>query len=377
MNLLILHAAAGAGHKRAAEALAAAAQAAGGEHRVTVRDILDFTPPLFRRTYAKGYLDVVKSVPELWGYMYARSDRRALLPHRQRIRSVFNKLNTRRFFEFHDELAPDATLCTHFLPLELLATRAREEPHARPPYGIVTDFAVHALWILDGVARYYVATEEARRQLLRKGQAPENVRVTGIPVDPVFGGGEPAGVARVRLGLDPDLPALLLLSGGCGVGPTCDLVRSLRELTTPCQLLVVAGNNAELRKEAEEAAAALPFPCRVYGFVTNMHELMDAADLVISKPGGLTSSEVLAKGKPMVVIEPIPGQEQRNCECLLEAGAAARVFEVEDAPCKIGALLADPARRARMAASAKALGRPHAAAEIVADVIRHRGQAKG
>jgi processive 1,2-diacylglycerol beta-glucosyltransferase len=368
MNLLILHASAGAGHKRAAEALAAAAQAAGG-HRVTVRDILDFTPPLFRRSYAKGYLDIVKSVPELWGYMYARSDRRALLPHRKQIRTVFNKLNTRKFLEFYDELAPDATICTHFMPLEILATRARQEGVGRAPFCVVTDFAVHALWIVEGVARYYVATEEARRQLLRKGQPPERVQLAGIPVDPIFGRSEPSEAARRRLGLRPDLPLLLLLSGGCGVGPACELVRSLRELTAPCQLLVVAGNNAELKQEAEEAAAALPFPCKVFGFVNNMHELMDAAEIVISKPGGLTSSEVLAKGKPLVVIDPIPGQEQRNCEHLLEAGAAVRLFEIEDAPCKIGALLADPARRSRMAASARALGRPQAAAEIVADVL--------
>jgi len=302
--------------------------------------------------------------------MYARSDRRALLPHRKKIRSVFNKLNTQKFLRFHDDFAPDAVVCTHFLPLEILATRARQEGEGAPLFCVVTDFAVHALWIMDGVTRYYVATEEARRQLIRKGQAPERVQLTGIPIDPAFARSEPPEAPRRKLGLRPDLPALLLLSGGCGVGPACELIASLRELTHPCQLLVVAGNNAKLKAEAKAAAATLRIPSTVYGFVNNMHELMDAADIVISKPGGLTSSEVLAKGKPLIVIDPIPGQEQRNCEYLLEASAALRHFEVEDAPYKIESLLADAPRRVRMAQNARALGRPQAAAEIVADVVR-------
>ena len=123
MRILILHASAGAGHKRAAEALAAACPAVGSDIQAAVHDILDFTPPLFRRSYATGYLDIVRTIPELWGYMYARSDERALLPHRKRIRSVFNKLNTRKFLRFYDEFAPDAVICTHFMPLEILATR--------------------------------------------------------------------------------------------------------------------------------------------------------------------------------------------------------------------------------------------------------------
>ncbi|MEI6210561.1 MAG: glycosyltransferase [bacterium] len=370
MRILILHASAGAGHKRAAEALAAACPAVGSDIQAAVHDILDFTPPLFRRSYATGYLDIVRTIPELWGYMYARSDERALLPHRKRIRSVFNKLNTRKFLRFYDEFAPDAVICTHFMPLEILATRARQEGAGAPLYCVVTDFAVHALWILDGVTRYYVATEEARRQLIRKGQTPERVRLTGIPVDPVFAQSETPEAARRKLGLRPDLPTILLLSGGCGVGPACELIASLRELTLPCQLLVVTGNNAKLKAEAEAAAQTLRIPATVYGFVRNMHELMDAADVVISKPGGLTSSEVLAKGKPMIVIDPIPGQEQRNCEYLLEAGAALRLFEVEDAPYKIETLLSDAPRRARMSQNARALGRPQAASEIVADVMK-------
>jgi len=369
MKVLILHASAGAGHKRAAEALARAFRLENARNHVMVHDILDFTPPIFRRTYAAGYLDIVRRVPELWGYIYSQSDRKALDPTRRKIRSVFNKLNTPLFFRFFDDFSPDAVVCTHFMPLELLAARDRKAGTGPPLFCVVTDFAVHSLWILENVAGYYVATEEARRHLIRKGQAPERVKLTGIPIDPVFSRCEAPAAMRRKLGVRTDLPTILMLSGGFGVGPTCELISSMREMTLACQLLVVAGANEKMKRDCEAAALKLDIPAKVFGFVNNMHELMDASDVVISKPGGLTTSEVLAKGKPMIIIDPIPGQEQRNCECLLEAGAAVRLFEVEDAPYKVASLLGDAKRLVEMGRNARKLGRPAAAASIVADIL--------
>jgi processive 1,2-diacylglycerol beta-glucosyltransferase len=267
-------------------------------------------------------------------------------------------------------MKPDAVVCTHFMPLERLSTEARHGRFHAPLYGVVTDFAVHSLWIVDRVSAYYVANEESRRHLIRHGQAPENVVVTGIPIDPAFAGRTPPEVARRRLGLDHRLPAVLILSGGFGVGPTVELIAAFSEAGAPCQLVVVAGANETLWKEAEAAAGSANRPVKVFGFVNNIHELMDAADVVITKPGGLTSSEVLAKGKPMIVIAPIPGQEQRNGEYLLEGGAALRLFDVHDAPYKVERLLSDPQRREEMQRKAAAMGRPTAGRDIVQDIIR-------
>jgi len=370
MKVLILHASAGAGHKRAAEALAKAFAARTFAAAVTVRDILDFTPPLFRRTYARGYLDLVRQAPEIWGYLYARTDRKAQEPLRRKVRSIFNKVNAPLFERFVRNLKPDAAVCTHFMPLELISTARRRGKLDVPLYCVVTDFAVHALWQVDRVDHYYVATGEARRHLLRHGVPESRVTVAGIPIDPVFGASRPPEAARRQLGLDPRLPAVLVLSGGFGVGPTADLIRSFREPTAPCQLLVVAGANETLRQEAEEAARGIGLQVKVFGFVKNIHELMDASDLVVTKPGGLTSSEVLAKGKPMLIIDPIPGQEQRNCEYLLEGGAALRLYDVQDAPWKVESLLADARRLKAMREAARSLAKPSAAADIAQDVVR-------
>lgn len=371
MKILILHASAGAGHKRAAEALGKAFADRDKSLEVKVYDILDATGAVFKKTYGKGYLDLVRKAPELWGYMFSQSDKKALDPWRKKVRAVFNEINTLRFRNFCDDYRPDIAVCTHFMPLELLSRKTgRYRKEQAPLYGIVTDFAVHSLWLVQNVACYYVATEEARRQIIRKGQPPDGVKVTGIPIDPVFAVSEEPGPVKKRLGLFPDMPTVLMLSGGFGVGPTVDLIRSLHQMEKPCQFLVVAGANEKMKAEAEAAARGVKARVRVFGFVNNVHELMDASDIVISKPGGLTTSEVLAKGKAMIVIDPIPGQEQRNCEFLLEAGAAVRLYEPEEASYKIQALLSDPARLARMGQSAKAIGKPHAARDIVRDILR-------
>ena len=367
MNVLLLHASAGAGHKRAAEALARGFEQRGA--KAEVRDILDFTPPMFRKTYAAGYLNVVRTVPELWGYMYARTDQSSQKPWEKRVRTAFNKLNTLSFSRFLRKVRPDAVVCTHFMPLELLGTQRNRRVPSPPLFGVVTDFAAHSLWAAPRVERYFVASVEAARQLARLGQPADRIAVTGIPVDPAFAGSRPVSEARTELGLRPDLPVVLVLCGGFGVGPVAGLLRTFRDEPLAAQGVVVTGRNEALRQEAEAIARTSSMPVRVEGFVANMHVWLNAADLVVSKPGGLTTAECLAMGKPMVIVDPIPGQEQRNAEMLLEEGAAVRLFETADASWKIGNLLSDPARLTSLSANARRLGRPSAAADIVDAVL--------
>lgn len=368
-RILILHATAGAGHKRAAEALAAAAKIQTPDSEVVVRDILDFTAPIFKKTYAEGYLNLVRTIPELWGYLYTRADKKATKPNEAKIRTVFNKLNTLTFTKYFKELQPDAVICTHFMPLEILSAAIEEGKTSVPLYCVVTDFAVHSLWLMKNVERYYVANEESKRYLVRHGQFGESVECTGIPIDPIFSKSLASEEAKALLGLDRNLPAVLILGGGFGVGPTAQLLRSFEHIGPDCQIMVVAGKNQDMQREAEAIGKTLRIPVKVFGFVNNIHELMDAADLIISKPGGLTTCEVLAKHKPLVIIDPIPGQEQRNCEYLLEIGAAVRLYDIDDAPYKIEELLDDKTRMRQMAANAEKAARPRAAFDILQDII--------
>jgi processive 1,2-diacylglycerol beta-glucosyltransferase len=371
MKILILHASAGAGHRRAAEALEKAFGDLQPEAEVVVSDLLDYTPAVFRETYAKGYLRVVRRVPELWGYMYGHADRKANVPWRKKVRSAFNQINTRTFLSFFKNFDPDAVVCTHFMPLELLSTRARKGRTDVPLFCVVTDFAVHGLWIVEEVAGYFVSTDEASRHLVRLGQPADRVSVTGIPVDPVFAEQTPSSEAREKLGLEPALPTVLIMSGGFGIGPMIEIMEAFKSSNFACQLIAVAGGNEKLEQQAKQVAETLEQPVRVYGRVDNVHELMDAADLVITKPGGLSSSESLAKAKPMLIVEPIPGQEQRNCEYLLEMGAAARLYEPADAAQKVEAVLSDRERLDRLQAAARTVGRPHAVRSIAEQIMAY------
>ena len=366
-SVLILHATAGAGHTRAAQAIAAALKSTGCSHRVV--DTLECTSALFRRMYVKSYIELVQRAPELWGYFYDKSDVvREPNSKRSRVRLAFDKLNARSFKTLIDEAKPEVIICSHFLPLELLSDMKGRGKLNTPVHAVITDVSPHAFWVYPNIEHYHVATPSAARELARKGFPAERISVTGIPVDPIFAQRTPSAEARAKLGL-PEKPTVLLLSGGFGVGPMKQMLASFAKSRSNLSLVVVAGKNAELEKECKALAAKLPVPVKVHGFVTNMHELMDAADLIVTKPGGLTTTEILAKGKPMALVAPIPGQEQRNCEYLLEEGAAVRLYDVGDSAHYLEKWLADEPRMKRMSAAARAIARPEAAREIAAALI--------
>jgi processive 1,2-diacylglycerol beta-glucosyltransferase len=272
-----------------------------------------------------------------------------------------------RFIKYVKQFKPDVVFCTHYLPVEILG-KAREKWEGAHPLAVcvVTDFEAHALWMGEAVDFYCVAAEETKARLVARGATEENVIATGIPIAAKFSNPVDAGAVRKRYGLRDDLTTLLVLGGGFGMGPVAEILEELNKVSHPFQTLVVAGRNEELRREL--AVLDHKHPTHVLGFVTNMHELMAVADLIISKPGGLTSSESLAMGKPLFILNPIPGQEAANSDFLLERGAAAKVNRVEDLPYRVEQLLGSK-KLGEMAKAAKKLGRPHAAETICREVL--------
>jgi len=364
--ILFLHATAGAGHTRAAEALvAAAAQLQLSAQSI---DTLDCMSKTFKHMYANAYVDMVQKMPALWGYLYDAYDAKRFGSKTQKFRLMLGKLNTRNFRRTLEEVGPAVVVCTHFLPLELLSDWKRKGKFHLPLAGVVTDISPHSFWVYPHVDRYYVASGDSERELLRKGIPAEKIQATGIPIDPVFSVSSSAAKARAELGL-PEKPTVLMMSGGFGVGPMAAMLRSFAGQTFDCSLVVVAGKNAELQAQCKEITKTLSVDVTVYGFVNFVHKLLDAADFVVTKPGGLTMSEILAKGKPMVLVAPIPGQEQRNCEFLLERGAATRLYDFADAAYHIHRLLKDPPRLEAMSLAAQRIACPHAALEIVQDLM--------
>lgn len=362
-RILILHATAGTGHTRAAQAIAAALRAQAS-HQVVVRDTLDYTNRIFRRLYAKHYIRFVKAFPRAWGYIWETSDGQAPDSWLRQVQQWFNRLNSRRLLVALERTPPDLVICTHYLPLELMSFLKARGRLGAPVFGVVTDISPHSFRILPHIDHYFVPTPASARELEIKGCAAARITVSGIPIDPVFQHAIPAAVAREKHGLPAHMPTVLVMAGGFGLGPLTDITSSFAQARREVSLVVVAGRSATLRQKCEVIARRSATPIKVLGYVDRIHELIDAADIVITKPGGLSTSEILAKAKPMVLIAPIPGQEQRNCEYLLEHGAAARLYNHKDAAFFVESLLADEARCAAMIAAAQRISAPYAANAI-------------
>jgi len=373
-KVLILSASAGAGHVRAGQALERAFVGAGAAREVRHLDTLEFTNKLFRRLYAKAYIDLVNRAPEVLGWLYDWLD----TPwEKERRRLALDKLNTRRFRRMLERERPDLVVCTHFLPAEILSWLKAKERLDCAQAIVVTDLDVHAMWLCHHYEQYFVAIDETREHLVRLGIPADKVSVTGIPIDPVFAEAKDKRQMRERLGLRPDGTTILLSAGGFGVGPIRHLVTALLDLRHPAEIVALCGRNEELRASLEELAAGArgPSTVTVVGYTTAMDEYMSAADLLVGKPGGLTTSEALAKGLLLVIVNPIPGQEERNSDHLLEEGAAIRCNNLPVLAYKIDRLLDDPARVSGMRANVARLARPRAAAEIVARTLALAGRA--
>lgn len=365
-RVLILSASAGAGHVRAAEAIKSAFTLTGAAEEVRHIDTLTYTNKLFRHLYSKTYIEMVNKMPEVLGWLYDQFDKP--WQHEGR-RLALDKLNTRPFVKMLSEYRPDLIVCTHFLPAEIISWLKAKGRVDFPQAVVVTDFDVHAMWLCRHSEQYFVALEETRVHLERLGIRPERISVTGIPIDPVFAETKDKHEMRAKHGLVADRTTILLSAGGFGVGPVEHMLESLSELQHPAQVVALCGRNEELRRRVGRLAARIPsarqIVIKAIGHTTEMDEYMSASDILLGKPGGLTTSEALSKGLAFVIVNPIPGQEERNSDHLLEEGVAIRCNNLPALAYKIDRLLADPPRFDAMQAAARRMARPRAACEIV------------
>lgn len=370
-RVLVLSASVGAGHLRAAQAVALALQEVAPGATVHNLDVLTLTNPAFRHLYGKAYLDLVNRAPHLLGYFYDVLDRPTRdNSARDRLRLLFERINLRRFLRLVEREPWDLAICTHFLPAELIGYLRRKGRVALPQMTVTTDFETHRLWVNQPCERYFTVTEEGARYLQRWGVPASDTRVTGIPIHPVFARPKDRDECRARHGIGGDRPVILQLAGGFGVGPVKELTKSLLAIERPVELVVVAGRNAKLKAQLERGLEAGRHRVQVLGFTDQIDELMAAADVVVSKPGGLTTSEVLARGAAMVIVNPIPGQEGRNSDFLLESGAAIKVNNPATLSYKVAALLDDEPRLRQLRECAAKAGRPRAAYAVAEEGLR-------
>ena len=367
MRILIVSASAGAGHTRAGQALEDAFARLDPVATVRHVDILDFTAKAYKKAYAGGFLTMVNHAPALWGALYRASDR-VRRRAEERFTRVFDRLEFAAFRTFVRDFAPDAVLATHFLPCQVFAPTRERGDDRFPLHVAITDFDVHAFWVQPTADRFHVGSDEVRAILAGRGIPFERIEVTGIPIARAFSATYDRSAIRGKLGLDDARPVVLVTAGGAGVGAFADAVQAILDCPG-VQVIAVAGRNEALRRRLVSLEPPPGTALRVFGFTDEIAELMAASDLAVAKSGGLTTSECLAMGLPMVVREPIPGQEERNADYLAEVGAGVKAHGLESLRFKVKALLADPERLARMRTAGLAAGRPAAAIDIARTVL--------
>jgi processive 1,2-diacylglycerol beta-glucosyltransferase len=374
-KLLLLYASAGAGHMQAAKALKAVCQDTLLADAEAI-DILDYTPAYFRNFYKGSYLEIVKRIPELWGYLYDRSYKFKKPTITTRLHHAVGNMHLAPLLKYVKDFRPDGIVFTHFLGWDALGSLKSLKLFDIPFFCVVTDFAVHALWINKYVNKYYVASEGEKRVLMSHNIKEQNILISGIPVSPRFASGFNKQRLRENLGIEPLAPTALMISGRYNLQGYEQLLESFKDVKDYLHIIVLVGKNKILELKMKQIAKKLKNKkVDILGIVDNMHELMGASDIVISKPGGLTTSEVLASKTLMAVIDPIPGQEQRNSDYLLESGVAIRIHDMETGGKKIADLLTNPRRLAIMRRHLKYVSRPRAAYDIAEDIAKELGKA--
>jgi processive 1,2-diacylglycerol beta-glucosyltransferase len=366
-TIAICSVSAGAGHIRAAEALKVAAEARG--FTAVHIDLMEHVPKLFRKLYAESYLKVVDRHPALWGYLYHTADKAKPDSTLTKLRVALERLNTRSFVTHLDGIRPDYVVCTHFLPAQILSRLIGKKRFAKPVWTVVTDFDVHALWVHPHLTGYCAAAEEIAWRMRDRGLAKTPIVTTGIPIMPVFSQKLDRATCAREAGLDPTKTTFLMMSGGFGVGAIDQLAERLLNIDADFQLIALAGRNAELLERLTALAKKHPGRLLAQPFTRTIERLMACADLAISKPGGLTTSECLAVGLPMLVISPIPGQEERNADYILENGAGLKAHDAAGLEYRVRELLKNPARLMALRANANRLGRPDAAQKVLDEVL--------
>ena len=363
-KVIILYASAGHGHEKAAKAILEAYHLYQKEADAEAFDILSFTWPFFGKSYGKFYLFLIRRLPWLWGCLYYGSDIHAVYVFLKPIRRFMNGLLLKRFERWLVAQNPSVIVSTHFMPTEVAShLKGNAEIRARL-ITVVTDYLPHYIWTAKNVDRYVVAIDETKEALMKRGVSEGKVSVLGIPIENKFLKKHSKEELVSKLNIDGQLFTVLLTSGGAGVGDAEKIIKGLLALKQRLQILVVCGTNKSLEENLKNISKNQPL-LKPFGFVNTMDELMEVADIVVGKGGGLTITEAFAKEKPVILFQSVPGQEARNAFCVKRYGAGVEANSAEEVVRKVEAFVNEPAVLEGLKKAVGRIAKPRAAEAIM------------
>lgn len=338
-KILILSGSYGDGHQQAANAIREAARLRYPDMEVVVLDFMEFVHPyinpISRYVFAQG----IKKFPSLHGYLYQKTrDTSSPL-----MLKTLNLLSARRMLNLLEEIQPSVVISTFPFAAAAISILKSHGLTSVPSVTIITDHTDHSYWIHPYTDQYIVGSELVREALHQSGIPDSQISITGIPIGPEFSMHYPARYLQIKHGLDPELRTVLVMGGGWGIiGNGVSSMLALEDLLQPIQLIIICGRNEKLRKQLTERLKYSKHRIRLTGYIDYVHELMAVSDIMITKPGGLTTSEAIAMQLPMLLYKPLPGQEQDNAKFLLQAGVAMQAEDTSDLTGKLASALENP-----------------------------------
>jgi len=349
------------GHHSATLAIEKALKMLQPDTEVLNINAFNYTNPISEKIINRLYMGVLKRTPQIWDYLY---DNPAVIKRVEKIKETIHKFNSPKLQMLFDKFEPDAVVCTQAFPCGMCADYKKTYHSNMPLVAVLTDYVPHSYWIYDMVNYYITPSQDITQRLMKKGVAPDKIMPFGIPFDPGFN--EPLDKLKIaqKLKLNQNIPTILIMGGGQGLGPIKTIVKSLENVKGETQELVVTGTNKKLYNSLKRKIKKYKKKILLFGYVDNINELMAISDIIITKPGGVTCAEVLTKHLPMLIVKPIPGQEANNTHYLTEKGAAIKIDEPQDTNLVIEALLKDRDKLNRLCESAGRLSKPNASLDI-------------
>lgn len=349
------------GHRSATMAIEKAVKTFEPKAEILNINAFNYTNPISEKVVNRIYMEVIKRTPKIWDYLY---DNPSVVKGIEKIKQHIHKSNSPKLKKLFDEFNPDIVVCTQAYPCGMVADYKKTYGVSLPLVAVLTDYIPHSYWVYDMVDYYITPSEDVSARLEKKGVAPSKIKPYGIPFDQKFN--QPLNNKEIfgKLNLNPQKPVVLIMGGGQGLGPIKTIVKSLEKSGHDIQELIVTGTNKKLFRSLKREIKHYKKSIHLFGFLQNIHELMRISCVIISKPGGVTTAEVLSIGLPMIIVKPIPGQEVNNTNFLTSKAAAIKVDEPKEVHRIIDELLKDKAKLAHLAQAAAKIAKPNASLDI-------------
>jgi processive 1,2-diacylglycerol beta-glucosyltransferase len=349
------------GHRSATIAIEKAIKILSPKSEILNINAFNYTNPISEKVINRIYMEVIKHTPKVWDYLY---DNPSVVKGLEKIKNSVHKANSPKLKKLFDNFNPDLVVCTQAFPCGMVADFKKTYGSTLPLVAVLTDYIPHSYWVYDRVDYYITPSDDVSERLAKKGVAASKIKSYGIPFDHKFNQRLNSEDIFQKLNLDPHKPVVLIMGGGQGLGPIKTIVKSLEKVKQDIQELIITGTNKKLYRTLRRKIKRYKKEIHLFGFVQNIHEFMHISKIIISKPGGVTTAEVLSARLPMVIVKPIPGQEVNNTNFLTHKGAAIKVDEPKDVYQVIDALLEDKNKSEHLRQAAAEIAKPNASMDI-------------